>query len=197
MTADKLILGYSPGEGEFYIAQLIGGNPHHVNIFNPRFKHNYPKPAVVISEFDRDDPSIKISEVKIHATCYKEAKIQAYEIALKQAKVYEQMFGYDLEDITGTDGKLADNSAIAYDGGSYRAGCYLVRNAKADIEQLPPEIQSNVNSIVKMAVIGTAQAYKEIYEPNTDPDTIQTAGSPGDFETDKAGLGDLEKIFDQ
>ncbi|MBW2996986.1 hypothetical protein KY349_01455 [Candidatus Woesearchaeota archaeon] len=84
---------------------------------------------------------------------------------------------------------------IAYDGDRYRNGVTKVRNARKAIDQLPENIRAAMLKAAVQIVRGVGEAYKEIYDPTTNSEDALCPGSPTDFETDKKGLGELEKIF--
>jgi len=86
-------------------------------------------------------------------------------------------------------------SKLTYDVQSYQESMQLVRDARDKIDALPETVKDSVLGIARKLVSGTKGVCKEIYTPNTDPNTVKAGGTPGDYITDKKDVDQLELRF--
>ena len=88
-------------------------------------------------------------------------------------------------------------SDISYDAESYRRYVQMVRNARRDLDELPPKIRRVILPIIQDILGGAIRASREIYLPLIDKEKLKIVeSSPNDFHTDLDGLEELSKIFE-
>ena len=86
---------------------------------------------------------------------------------------------------------------IGYNGDRYREGCDQVREARRDVDSLPPEVQQQVLEMLEKVTRGALAATEEVLGPLVDPEKLKRVErSNSDFATDLQGPRELLKLFE-